>query len=126
MIESAYIRFFCKPSTSAEKHKSQRWRKIINLILFFIPKANPEYDELIEDVTEWQLEIDPIDKLPKREIGKDINGNVILILPWRNNYGFWTDEDITIDYFRDHFKAENIDKNTFDKNWNSFSEKYPE
>jgi len=91
--------------------------------LFFIPQANPDFDNRIYDVAEWQLEIDPSNSLPNREIGKDVTGKIILIMPWRENYGYWTDNSITIDYFVDHFKAIGIDKSEFDNNWDSFANK---
>ena len=120
MTDFQYIKFTDTPLTTEAKKKNNRKAKILKTILFFIPKGNPDYDEIICDVTEWQLEIDPTDNLPTREIGKDINGRIILIMPWRDNYGYWTDNNITIDYFKDHFKAKNIDKAEFDKNWDTF------
>ncbi|MBL7922080.1 MAG: hypothetical protein JNJ40_17325 [Bacteroidia bacterium] len=63
--------------------------------------------------------------MPTREIGKDINGKIILIMPWRDNYGYWTDNNITIDYFKDHFKATNIDKSEFEMNWDAFAKNNP-
>lgn len=125
MRENTYIKFADTPSTPETKKKNNRKAKIFKTILFFIPKANPEYDEIICDVAEWQLEIDPTDNLPTREIGKDINGKIILIMPWRDNYGYWTDNNITIDYFKDHFKATNIDKSEFEMNWDAFAKNNP-
>jgi hypothetical protein len=121
-----YIKFNFTPSTPEAKKKNNRKAKILGAILFFIPKGNPEYDEIIGDVAEWQLEIDTSDNLPNRELGKDINGNIILIMPWRDNYGYWTDNNITIDYFQDHFKATNIDKAEFEKNWDTFAKNNPD
>ncbi len=94
--------------------------------MFFIPKANPDYDSLIDDVAEWQLEIDPGNNLPTREIGKDMNGEIILIMPWRDNYGYWTDNTITLDYFKEHFMATPIDKADFDYNWDLFAKNNPD
>jgi len=126
VTENIYIKFTDTPSKPEAKKKS-RWRsKLAATILFFIPKANPDYDDLIDDIVEWQLEIDPADNLPAREIGKDINGNTILIMPWRDNYGYWTDNNITLDYFKEHFKATNIDKADFEKNWDSFTKNNPD
>lgn len=126
MTDFQYIKFTDTPSTPDVKKKNNRKAKILKTILFFIPESNPEYDEIICDVAEWQLEIDPTDNLPTREIGKDINGKIILIMPWRDNYGYWTDNNITIDYFKDHFKATNIDKSEFDKNWDAFAKNNPD
>jgi hypothetical protein len=126
VTENIYIKFTDTPAIPEAKKKN-RWRiKLVTTILFFIPKANPEYDDLIDDVAEWQLEIDPTDNIPVREIGKDLNGNTILIMPWRDNYGYWTDNKITLDYFKDHFKATSIDKTEFDKYWEAFATNNPD
>lgn len=121
MTENIYIKFKVTPDTLEVKTKNRRWTKIIKTILFFIPKGNSDFDDLIGDVAEWQLEIDPNSKLPSRELGKDINGKIILIMPWLENYGYWTDNEITLDYFKEHFKANSIDKSEFNENWNTFS-----
>lgn len=89
-------------------------------MLFFIPKANPDFENLIDDVSEWQLEIDGETGLPDREIGLDVNGQVILIMPWRENYGFWTDNNITVDYFKEHFKVTEITSEEFENNCRFF------
>jgi hypothetical protein len=126
VTENIYIKFTDTSATPEAKKKS-RWRiKLVTTILFFIPKANPEYEGLIDDVAEWQLEIDPSDNLPIREIGKDLNGNTILIMPWLDNYGYWTDNNITLDYFKDHFKATDLDKAEFKKNWDAYANKNPD
>lgn len=121
MKDFKYIKFNDTPSTPEAKKKNNRLAKIIKTVLFFIPEGNPGYSEIICDVAEWQLEIDSTDNLPTREIGKDMNGKIILIMPWHDNYGYWTDNDITLDYFKDHFNATNIDKSEFDKNWDAFA-----
>ncbi len=126
MTENIYIKFINTPSTPEDKKKHRRISKIIYTILFFIPKANPEYERFLDDVSEWLLEIDPVDNLPIREIAKDASGKILFIMPWRNNYGYWTDNNIELDYFKDHFKAISIDKMEFDKNWDTFAKINPE
>lgn len=126
MTETIYIKFAWAPETP-EAMKKKKWRfKILSTILFFIPRANPEYEDLLDNVGEWQLEIDPTDNLPIREIGVDMNGKTIFIMPWRNNYGFWTDNNITLEYFKNHFKAERMNKVEFDQNWDNFAKLYPD
>lgn len=120
MIEKLYIKFQVNPSTLAERKKNLLRKKIITTILFFIPKANPDFDNIIDNVCEWQLEINTKDNSPNREIGVDQNGQVIIIMPWNNNYGYWTDSNIPLDYFKDHFKATEITQTQFDNNWNLF------
>jgi len=119
--EYIYIKFAGGP-LAPEAKKKNLWRKrIVKTLLFFIPKGNPDFDTLIDDVAEWQLEIDSIDHLPNREIGIDIKGQVIFVMPWLDNYGYWTDNEIKLDYFKAHFKAFEIEKAEFDKNWAVFA-----
>jgi hypothetical protein len=89
-------------------------------VSIFISKANPDYDPLIDNVAIWLLEIDNDDKRPNREIGIDKNGKPILIMPWRDNYGYWCDNEITYDYFKENFKAVDIDKIDFNTQWDTF------
>ena len=126
MTDFYYIKFKDITSAKADRKKNNLADRIVKTLLFFIPEANPEYNELIEDVAEWQIEIDPSNNLPTREIGKDFNDEVILIMPYRDNYGYWTDNNITLDYFKNHFEATNLDKEEFDRNWDAFSKNNPE
>lgn len=55
----------------------------------------------------------------KREIGLDENKNPILKLPNdKNELGFWMDEDVDYEYFRNHFETEEISPENFEKFWN--------
>ncbi|MES2593500.1 MAG: hypothetical protein V4608_16575 [Bacteroidota bacterium] len=126
MTDNIYIKFRDTPSTLEEKKKSLRVSKILYTILFFIPKANPEYKKFLDDVSEWLLEIDPVDNLPIREIAKDTSGKILFIMPWRNDYGYWTDNNIKTDYFMEYFKASIIDKAEFNNNWDEFAKLNPE
>lgn len=119
----SYIKFADK--TLANKKQKGKAKAIIektvNLIAStFISKANPDFDSLINNVTEWLLEINNDDKLPNREIGIDKYGQVLFIMPWHNNYGYWTDNQIGLDYFKSHFKAVTIDIYEFENKWNEF------
>lgn len=123
MIDEVYIRFQEPGSdlTGADKSRNRRKKKLVQTILFFIPNANPDHDPLMDDVEYWLLEIDSNHKLPLREIAIDKNGKTLFISPWGRNLGLWTDEDITLEYFKDNFNATTIDKNEFEKRWNEFA-----
>ncbi len=82
--DKLYIKFKVTRSTLAEKKKNLFYKKIITKILFFKPKGNPDFDDLIDGVSEWHLEINTHDNLPNREVGLNQNGQVILIMPWHN------------------------------------------
>jgi len=48
-----------------------------------------------------------------------------MIMPWKDNYGYWTDNNITLDYFKEQFQAVSIDKVEFEKLWDRFMEVNP-
>jgi len=110
---------------SANKTNSLVKKWIDGLVSSFVPKANPDYDGLIDDVAEWLLEINVDDHKPCREIGIDQYGQTLMIMPWKDNYGYWTDNNITLDYFKEQFQAVSIDKVEFEKLWDRFMEVNP-
>ena len=85
-----------------------------------IPKANPDFDGKIQDVRQWMLEVDDGEGTPAREIGLDDKGNVMMIMPWKDNYGFWTDSSVQVD---DLAKSRDMtfgDKEEFERLWAEF------
>jgi len=93
-------------------------------VLTFIPKANPDYDQLIDEVTTWLLEFDDESLYPEREIGLDSSGNVIMIMPFGENYGFWTDSNLFYKDFKPPtFNAKNISKDYFENKWKEIDTK---
>ena len=84
-----------------------------------LPKANPDFEHLYDDVRDWWLEIDE-NNIPKRELGFDQSGKVIVASPLHNNYGFWTDSG-------ERIGDENytlISHNDFAKAWGNFESEY--
>lgn len=118
----SYIKFYSPTSTTATTGRTEGLLQkiIVGIVSVFIPKANPDYDGFIDNVAEWLLEINEDDKRVNREIGMDQHGQTLLIMPWGNNYGYWSDTDMTFDHFKEHFKAKAIDKAYFDDKWNDF------
>lgn len=125
MTENIYIKFCVTPWTPEFKRQNEIWRRIAYVIFFFIPKANPGFDKIAGDVAEWQLEIHSVDKIAIREIGIDINKRVIVIMPWGDNYGSWTDNEMTLDEYRNQYEVVDIDKSEFNKNWDWFAKLNP-
>ena len=62
----------------------------LRALLFFIPRATPDYDHRLHGVTVWLVEFDD-DGLPGREIGLDGAGCPVVLGPNERNYGFWLD-----------------------------------
>lgn len=70
---------------------------LTKILTTIIPKANPDFDDKIQNVRQWILEVDEDEGTPEREIGLDDKGNVMMIMPWKDNYGFWTDSSVQVD-----------------------------
>ncbi|MBS1571360.1 MAG: hypothetical protein JST62_03045 [Bacteroidetes bacterium] len=78
--------------------------------------ANPDFENNIDNVRVWLVEFDE-DNVPTREIGIDENNNVILKMPYKKNYGYWTDNELLYNDFINRFSAVKIDRLEFEKNW---------
>jgi hypothetical protein len=122
-MEHLYIQFKA-PGFSPDNTTGKRWNsvgiRIIRMLLFFIPRANPDFEKRMDYVAEWLLEIDTDDNSVVREIGLDKFGRVIMILPLRKNYGFWLDTDMGLDDFIKNFDAVYTDKSAFESKWDEF------
>lgn len=64
--------------------------RLLRVLLFFVPRANPDIEKLYPRVREWVLELSD-DGWPKREIGLDSDGRPLFSTPNERNTGFWTD-----------------------------------
>ena len=92
------------------------------LLKLIIPKGNPDFDEQIDNVEYWLLECEIESGIPEREIGIDKNGNVIVKMPFKDNYGYWTDNNFKFNDFIVKFKATEIEKREFEFNWENLNE----
>jgi len=67
------------------------WRdRLLKIIFFFVPRANPDNELLYPQVRSWALEIDE-DGWPQREVGLDSTGKPLFRAPDHRNTGFWPD-----------------------------------
>ena len=87
-------------------------QKVIEKLLFFIPKANPGYENKMHLVKEWLVEFDE-DSHPWREIALDSKGHIVFAGPSEENYGFWLDTSMK---YKD-FEGEKIDSTEFEILW---------
>ena len=122
-----YIKFEA-PKTSETKSKPNKIRRFlaqsaIGILKKIIPEANPDYEEQIDNVTTWLVEIDNKHRYPNREIGIDENGVVIMTMPDERNHGYWTDNNLIQSDFEEHFDTIEIEKEMFDKLWNEFEKR---
>lgn len=124
-MEYLYFKFF-EPLSSVDKPRKRTLKTIISsgivkILSTFIPLANPNFDKGIEKVACWLVEYNITEDFPNREIGLDKNGKALLIMPWKENYGYWTDNDnIKLDDFFTKLKATRIEKKDFEDHWIKF------
>lgn len=88
-----------------------------------VPIANPDFANKIGEVSTWLIEFEGDSYFPNREVGLDMSNKPILIMPWKKNYGYWTDNDLTLKHFRSHFNSINITREEFERYWKGFEEK---
>ncbi|MEO0038347.1 MAG: hypothetical protein RIQ59_1558 [Bacteroidota bacterium] len=93
------------------------WKIIEYILRKIIPESNPNYGKFIDKVEYWLVECEIESGIPLREIGIDKNENIILKMPYKNDYGYWTDEDLLLNDFVEKFNAIEIGKNDFEENW---------
>src|SRR5688572_673422 len=67
------------------------WRvKLVKTLLWFIPRANPTFEQRFPEVHRWYVELDARG-VALREIGVNSAGQPITAAPWGPNLGFWID-----------------------------------
>lgn len=117
-----YIKFRTNEITSDSERPTgqnrfgQTFKDLLTkLLTTIIPKANPDFDDKIRDVRQWILEVDDEEGTPEREIGLNENGKVMMIMPWKNNYGFWTNSLVQIDDMSKTHEMNFVDKEEFER-----------
>jgi len=88
------------------------------------PRSNPNFDEILCYVTNWYVEFDAQNGFPIRELGTDASGDVIMIMPWQRNYGFWSDKKIKLKQFYQQLDAIETDQHEFDGLWHTFESRH--
>jgi len=70
-MTTTYIQFDA-PTSNRQTKKDGLLKKIfVGILTKIIPKANPGFDDIIDDVKYWVLECDNESGIPQREIGLD-------------------------------------------------------
>ena len=91
--------------------------KIVKPVLSLLPRANPDFERLYPNVVTWYLELNDNGK-PTREIGIDALAEIIVIGPWRNNRGLWTDSPVALD----PEQYVSLARSDFERSWNKYIE----
>ncbi len=66
---------------------------LLKTILFWVPKASPDYDGREDEVAYWLIEVDEETGRAERKIAFNAIGKPILHAPTDRNLGLWTDSD---------------------------------
>lgn len=107
---------------SIESEKSNLFDTLIEKFLStIIPKANPDFENEIQNINTWLIEFDGCG-IPEREIGLDNDGKTVMTMPWKDNYVYWTDNNFHLQDFINGFKYSEIKNEYFEQRWNQFDE----
>jgi hypothetical protein len=122
-METVYIQFGA-PGGAINTKKANSFRGnikklMIGILTKVVPEANPDFDRKIDDVRHWLIECEGVSGIPQREIGVDEHEHVIVKMPFGNNYGYWTDNNLLLNDFRELFSASVITKEAFEQQWAS-------
>lgn len=124
-MEKTYIQFLMPDNPLKEKSHGTLalfFQKIVVRILNkIIPKANPDFENKLQEVKIWLVECDTKTGIPEREIGLDNTGQVIVAMPFKNNYGYWTDNNLKLEDFQSDFETAEIEKEKFFWYWDGFT-----
>jgi len=100
--------------------QSPEKRTFLWILSSIIPKGNPDFENKIELVETWIVEFENETEIPEREIGMDKDGQIIVKMPFKNNYGYWTDNNLLLPDFKEHFETTEINQNSFENYWSLF------
>ena len=126
MEKKIYLKF-SNPKSNTDFPKDgtikKYFKKFIGSIFSILPKANPDFEKLIDEVEIWEIEYDLEENCAWREIGFNKNGQAILAMPFNNNYGYWTDNSLTLADF-DKFDSNKISEEIFNSDWEIFTKEF--
>ncbi|MES2766881.1 MAG: hypothetical protein V4642_13485 [Bacteroidota bacterium] len=91
---------------------------IVKTLIKVFPDSNPDLN--LDKILYWKIEFDEETNITDGELGFNENDEVIYAAPFKKNYGFWTDNHLTLkDYER--FNPIYITKEEFEKDWLEFT-----
>jgi len=103
-------------SLATDWPKDEPWQvKVMSALLFFIPKANPDYDSKMHLVKKWLVEFveEEGSFVPWREVALSAEGEPVFAGPDKRNYGFWLDTNMKLE----DFEGKMIEKQEFEHYW---------
>jgi hypothetical protein len=122
-MKNTYLKIELEETSQPEKSNflGTLLKKLFSTI---IPKANPDFEGQIHNINIWLIEFDE-DGIPEREIGLDKYAKTVMIMPWKDNYGYWTDNNFKLQDLKNGFKYSEIEKDYFEKEWIEFDQNNP-
>ena len=121
MDEFIYIKFK-GPKSEPVAESNRIENAVVKILSTILPKANPDFDKLIDQVDYWLVEYNRTENAALREIGFDKNGHSIVAMPLGKNYGYWTDNNLTLVDF-EAFGVTAIAQDEFENEWTEFEKR---
>lgn len=120
-METAYIQFQAPKNVTITENKRSStgfikrfFKKTLTKVF---PVANPDFENKMDNVEYWLVECDKESGVPQREIGLDRDRRIIMKMPFKDNYGYWTDNNLLLNDFKEHFVVTEISKDAFEQQW---------
>lgn len=112
-----YIKFKVQEKeTDSSSEDSLQMRVISKILDWVVPRANPTLEGNIDKVSVWYVEYDTSEDYTNREIGLDVDGNVIFKAPYEDNLGYWVDNDLTFEDYKE-FNPQSVSAEEFGTLW---------
>ena len=93
-------------------------RVLTNVLTKIIPAANPDFEDIFDNITYFKIEFNEGENYIEREIGFSSNDTPISIFPYNNNYGFLVDNTYkSVTDFYDYYKCSEISVIEFELDW---------
>jgi hypothetical protein len=109
-----------KQAESNEYLKNGLKNVVFNILTRITPKANPDFEIKFSQVNHWLVECNTENGVPEREIGLDATGQTIMKMPYKNNLGYWTDNNLLLNDLKGLFEIRIIKPEAFDYYWKTF------
>jgi hypothetical protein len=116
-----YIKFK-DPKSESVSEPSRFEKAIFKILSTILPNANPDFENLIEQVDSWIVEYNLTENAAWREIGFNKNGHSIVAMPFGNNFGYWIDNHLKLEDF-EAFGIIEISQDYFINEWTEFKRK---
>lgn len=123
-MSNTYIKFCLKKSDLKKTPENISSRFIKTILDQPAPVSNPDFINEIPKIITWLIEFEDDSYFPNREIGLNEMGEPIVAMPWKSNYGYWTDSNVVLKDLASNFAVEQISKVEFAEKWNAFQHKF--